>query len=91
MLMSGCWHEERLLPCSWFSGLFVIGNCGMLSKKSPDCWRPILESAKQAGSLGGALPLYCRRHDHVTPVACHTDIDNLCPNGGCSQKYVYCV
>ncbi|KAK7116809.1 NFX1-type zinc finger-containing protein 1-like [Littorina saxatilis] len=67
-------------------GLFVVGNCEMLSKKSPKCWKPILDIAERSGSLGGALPLYCKRHDHVTNVTTGAEIDEQCKYGGCAKR-----
>ncbi|XP_076465430.1 NFX1-type zinc finger-containing protein 1-like [Babylonia areolata] len=67
-------------------GLFVVGNCSMLSEASPDCWKPILKKAEESGWLGESLPLHCKIHDRTTPVKSDTDIKEKCPNGGCSEK-----
>ncbi|KAL8618663.1 hypothetical protein ACOMHN_048839 [Nucella lapillus] len=70
-------------------GLYVVGNCDMLSHASPHGWKPILEKAEKAGHLGKALPLYCSNHDHETPVSCPADIKGKCRNGGCSERCEY--
>jgi len=74
-------------------GMILFGNMQtfVCSKKGRAAWLPFFDMLKARGCLYDGLPVRCERHPERTALLkVPSDFAQMCPDGGCPERWYVC-